>query len=127
MTTELHFIPTRVDGLSAVSAATVYPDRIELTTEAGRVTHRFADIARWRSPRWFWRVMHRAGIRPRWLPVADRDWFHDGPDMFFEFYTEPRLKVFMPADETKESYGGTCFVRIQNVIRAGGFHTNDLG
>ena len=47
--------------------------------------------------------------------------------MFFEFYTEPRLKVFMPIDETKESYGDTYFVRIQNVIRSGGFETVDLG
>jgi hypothetical protein len=123
---ELRFRPKRVEGLSWVHEV-VFPDRIVLSRADETVTHRFADIARWPWPRVMWRLLHRLGIRPKWLPVADRDWFQAPADMCFEFYTQPRLKVFMPEDEAKDSYGHTYFVRIQNVIRSGGFETVDLG
>jgi hypothetical protein len=128
MTRELRFIPSRVEGLTGVAEMVVFPDRIEMSRATGDVvTHRFADIARWPWPRILCRLLFRWKVGPKRLAVADRDWFHAPPDMYFEFYTRPRLKVFMPVDETKESYGGTCFVRIQNVIRSGGFETIDLG
>src|SRR5436189_5123338 len=92
----LQFTPSRVEGLADVSEVAVFPDRIELTAAGRVVTHHFMDIARWPGPRWICKTLYRAGVRPRWLPVADRDWFHEPPDMFFEFYTRPRLKVFMP-------------------------------
>ena len=122
----LRFTPSRVEGLAGVSEVAVFPDRIELTTPGRLVVHRFADIVRRPGP-WWWRLLDHVGVRPRRRDVADRDWFHDGPDMFFEFYTRPRIKVYMPLDEQKESYGPTWFVRIQNVIRQGGFNTSDLG
>jgi hypothetical protein len=47
--------------------------------------------------------------------------------MLFQFYTAPPLKVYMPSDEVKE-YDSRCyFDRAQQVLRAGGFHTCDLG
>jgi hypothetical protein len=106
---------------------TVFPERIELASAAGVVVHRFADIARWPKPAFVWKLLYRLGVKPRWLPVADRDWFHEPADMFFAFYTKPRLKVCMPRDESKEDYGSSYFVRIKNVLREGGFHTYDLG
>ena len=124
---QLQFVPSRVEGLPDVTSVTVFPDRIELTSAAGVVTHRFADIARWPSGALLWRLLYRLGVKPRCLPVADRDWFHKPADMFFVFYTKPRLKVFMPHDECKESYGASYFRRIQDVIGRGDFHTFDLG
>jgi hypothetical protein len=124
---QLQFVPSRVEGLSDVTSVTVFPDRIELASAAGVVTHWFADIARWPTPAFLWRLLYRLGVKARWLPVADRDWFHEPADMFFEFYTTPRLKLCMPRDESKEDYGSSYFVRIQNVLREGGFDTFDLG
>ena len=70
--------------------------------------------------------MFGRGLRPGCLPVADRDWFHEPPGRFFEFYTEPRLRVCMPVDEVGE-YEGSWFVRVRRVVESGGFHTFDLG
>ena len=128
MTPNLRFIPSRMEGLSSVNEVAVFADRIELSCEVGEVvTHRFADIARWPRPRALWRLLHRLGIGPKCPPVADRDWFHAPTEMFFEFYTEPRMRVFMPIEETKEPYGASHFARLQGVLAAGGFQTVDLG
>jgi hypothetical protein len=124
---ELRFVPSRVDGLPGVTSVTVFPDRIELASAAAVVTHRFADIALWPAPALLWKLLYRFGVKPRWLPVADRDWFHEPADMFFTFYTKPPLKVCMPLDESKEDYGSSYFVRVRNVLRTGGFDTFDLG
>ena len=124
----LQFVPSRVEGQPDVAAVTVFPDRIELVSSRGDVvTHRFADIARWPSPRFAWKLLYRLGLRWRWLAVADRDWFHEPADMFFEFYTTPRLKIFMPLRESKEDYASSFFVRVQCMLRGGGFDTFDLG
>jgi hypothetical protein len=97
----VHFIPSRVEGLADVTSVSVFPDRIEITSAGGLFTHRFVDIARWPKPAFVWKLLDRFGVKTRWLPVADRDWFHEPADMFFRFYTNPRLKVYMPIDERK--------------------------
>ena len=124
---QLQFVPSRVEGVPDVTSVTVFPDRIELASAAGSVTYQFVDIALWPTPAFIYKLLYRLGTRPRWLPVADRDWFHEPADMFFTFYTKPRLKVFMPCNENKESFGASYFRRIQNVLSQGGFHTCDLG
>ena len=124
---QIQFAPSRVEGLADVTSVTVFPDRIELASAQGVVIHHFADIARWPSPSLLWKILYRFDVKPGWLPVADRDWFHKPADMFFSFYTNPRLKVCMPRDESKEDYGSSYFVRMQNVLREDGFHTFDLG
>jgi hypothetical protein len=45
---------------------------------------------------------------------------------FFRFYTDPNVTVCMPADEPA-GLGGSCFGRVQEVMRVGGFHTFNLG
>ena len=123
---QLQFVPSRVEGIADVTSVTVFPDRIELASAACVVMHRFTDIARWPSPAPLWKLLYRLGVKPRWLPVADRDWFHEPADMFFAFYTKPPLKVCMPRDESKEEYGSSYFVRVQNVLRRGGFTRSTL-
>jgi hypothetical protein len=104
----------------------VRPDRLEILSAGRWVVIRFKDIAHWPRPRWLRRLLFRVGWRPKWLPVADRDWFHPPSDRFFTFYTDPRIVVFMPIDEPA-ARSESAFLKVQEVIRAGGFHTFDLG
>jgi hypothetical protein len=122
----LSFVPSKVDGLADVSTVTIYPDRIELQTAAELHAVHFASIAR-RQESLVSSIAKRCFFRrPYPKMVADRDWFHAPPNRFFTFYTNPSITVFMPADEVRD-YGTSCFVRIQEVIRSGGFATFDLG
>jgi hypothetical protein len=104
----------------------VFPDRLEIMSDGRRVLIRLADIARWPRPRWLRRRLARVGWRPKWLPVADRDWFHAPPDRFFRFYTDPPVVVYMPVDDPYEREP-SCFLRLQQVIGVNGFATFDLG
>ena len=123
----LRFTPSRVEGLPDVSEVVVRPDRIELRSGGEWIMIRFADIARWPRPAWLWRLAARHGRRSRWLPVADRDWFHPPRDRFFIFYTRPSIKVFLADEDRGIGYGETLFRRAQEVIQSGGYDTCDLG
>ena len=117
----LRFVPSRVEGLPDVSEVAIYPDRLELQSAGKWVVFRFTDLARWPRPAWLRRLLFRAGWRPRWLPVADRDWFHLPRDRFFAFYTRPPVIVYLTDDDPGVGYDETLFRRIQAVIGAGGF------
>jgi hypothetical protein len=123
----LRFVPSRVEGLPDVAEVVVSPDRLELLSAGTWVTLRFAEIAHWPRPTWFWRLRSRCGWRPRRLPVADRDWFHPPRDRFFIFYTDPPITVFLADEDWEIGYGQTLFRRVQEVIESGGFTTCDLG
>jgi hypothetical protein len=122
----IRFVPSGVEGLPDVAEVIVRPDRLEVLSQGHWLCFRLADIARWPRPTWLWRALYRLGWRPRWLPVADRDWFQRPPERFFSFYTKPRLVVRMPVDEPPER-GRSTFLRAQQALWAGGFHTFDLG
>src|SRR5687768_8905237 len=92
----LRFIPSRVEGLAAVSEVVVFPDRLELLSEGKPVVVCFADIARWPRLGALWRSLAHLGIVRGNPCVADRDWFHMPADRYFRFYTEPAITVFMP-------------------------------
>ena len=121
------FVPSRVDGLAEVELATVYSDRLELQTPSGNCVYRWIDIAQWPRPRLISRLLYTLGMGPKFLPVADRDWFHEPQDMFFRFFTDPVITVYMPSDEIKDPMNESCFFKIQQVLRAGGFQSCDLG
>lgn len=124
----LRFVPSTVEGLSGVTQAAVFPDRLELLSDGKWVVIRFLDIARWKSGGWLYRPLARLGLglggRP---PVADRDWFQPPAGRFFRFYTKPEITVYMPDEPRELGYGGTMFRRVQKVIGLGGFSTYDLG
>jgi hypothetical protein len=122
----LRFVPSRVEGLPDVSEVAVFPERLELLSAGRWVTFFFADIAEWPHPVWFHRFLAKLGWRPRWLPVADRNWFHSPPNRFFAFFTTPKIVVYMP-DDTGVEYSQTCFRRVQEVLWTGGLHIFDLG
>ena len=123
----LRFVPSRVEGLPDVSEVVVRPDRIELRSAGERVSVRFTDIARWPRPAWLWRLASRYGRRPRWLPVADRDWFHPPPDRFFRFFTDPPLTVYLADEDRGIGYWESLFRRMREVIESEGFRACDLG
>jgi hypothetical protein len=124
----LRFVPSAVDGLSSVSEAAVFPDRLELLSEGKWVVIRFRDIARWYRGGWLYRPLTSLGFRVRgWPSVADRDWFHPPAGRFFRFYSTPEITVYMPDEPREIGYGETMFRRVQNVIGLGGFGTFDLG
>jgi hypothetical protein len=124
----LSFVPTAVEGMPNVTEAVVFPDRLELLSGDERVVIRFVDIARWRRWSWLFLPLARLGCGVRgWPAVADRDGFHPPAGRFFRFYTNPVLTVFMPDEPREMRYGETIFRRVQDVIRAGGFCTFDLG
>jgi hypothetical protein len=123
----LRFVPSRVEGLADVDEVLVYPDRLELGIRGGRKVVRFADIARWPQPAWLWKRLFAIGIRPRWLPVADRDWCHAPAERFFRFYTDPPLVLCMPASEPANRAEGTCFDQLRVIVHSSGYHTFDLG
>jgi hypothetical protein len=124
----LRFVPSAVEGLTAVTEVAVFPDRLELLSDGRWVVVRLRDIARWYSGGWVYRPLARLGFRVRgWPSVADRDWFHPPPGRFFRLYTTPPVTVYMPDEPRELGYGDTMFRRIQNVLALGGFGTNDLG
>jgi hypothetical protein len=123
----LRFIPSRVEGLTDVSEAVIYPDRLELRSAGEWIVYKFSEIARWPWPAGLRKLLAGFGWQPRWLPVADRDWFHPPRDRFFAFYTRPPVVVFLVDEDRELTYGETLFRRIQDVMLAGGFHSYDLG
>lgn len=122
----LRFAPSKVEGLPDVTEVAVFPDRLEFISAGKQVVFWFADIAQWPRPAWLSRRLFRWGWRPKWLPVADRDWFHPPPKRFFRFYTHPPIVVCMPVCEHPQRAHST-FLGVQMVLGSGGFHTFDLG
>jgi hypothetical protein len=122
---EIRFRPSRTEGREGVLEVAVSPDRLKLVTADGVETIRFFEIAVWPRPQLFWKAVAALGIKPRWLPVADRE-FNGSAKSFFRFYTDPPLVIFMPANEKPGPYAETWFVRIRELIHSGGFHTFDL-
>jgi hypothetical protein len=116
------FVPSRVDGLADVTEVIVRPARIELRSGGRWVVVRLANIARWPGPARVRRLLARIGWHPRPVMVADRNWSGPPPGRSFRFYTDPMIVVCMPADEPA-GLGGSCFARVQEVMRVGGFHT----
>ena len=123
----LRFVPSRVEGLPAVTEAMVLPDQLELCSEGKWVCFRFAEMADWPRPVWLWRLLVRCGWQRRLVPVGERDWFHPPLGRFFRFFTSPCIIVYLPDEARETEYGGTWFRRVQDVMLRGGYTTWDLG
>jgi hypothetical protein len=128
MQDRLQFVPSAVEGLPSVTEVAVFPDRLELLSEGKWVVIRFLDIAHWYRRGWLYRPVANLGWGVFGSPsVADRDWFHPPSGRFFRFYHEPPVTVYMPDEPPETTYGQTMFRKVQEVMRAGGFSTFDLG
>jgi hypothetical protein len=127
MTTELRFVPSRVEGLPDVSEVAVFPDRIELLSAGTWMSFPFERMARYPKPKWLWRFLARLGWWKGFVPVGDRDWFHPPKDRYFRFYSSPAVIVYMPDEPVGLNYADTCFRHVQDMMIRGGYHTWDLG
>jgi hypothetical protein len=66
-------------------------------------------------------------IRRPWPRIIGaRDWFHQPPERFIRFYTQPPITVYMLKDDA-EDYAPSCCYRIHEVLLAGGYATRDSG
>ncbi len=122
----LRFVPSAAEGLPSVSEVVVHPDRLEVKSQGKWLTFPFKEIARPQESRLLSIVKRLFGTTPCPPMVADKDWFHPPKDRFFRWYTQPPLVTLMPEDELEE-YGASYFVRIQEVLRSGGYAAFDLG
>jgi hypothetical protein len=61
------------------------------------------------------------GIRTR-CPVGEREFSTER--RFVTFFSNPRLQVYTPPDP--DGYAGTYLFRINEVLRMGGYTTDDL-
>jgi hypothetical protein len=123
----LRFVPSRVEGVAAVSEVVVFPDRLELITNGKPVVVRFADIAHWPRLGALWGPLARLGIVRGFACVADRDWFHMPADRYFRFYTEPAITVFMPQEPAALGFATSTFCKVNMLIMSRGYSTMDLG
>ncbi len=123
----LRFTPSRVEGLSDVVEVAVYPDRLELLSKGHWRSWPFLEIAEWPRPAFLWKMLNRFGLRPKWLPVGERNWFHPPEERFFRFLTQPPIVIYMPDEPAAFDYPNTLFRQVQDVMREGGFNTWDLG
>ncbi len=121
----LSFVPVAVEGMSGVREVTVSADALVFRSDTGLTRISLVDTARFPRPRALRRLAFRWGMRPKWLPVGERDWCQPPGQQFFRFYSRPEVVVFVPESES-EAYGTSLFRRIQDVLALGGFHTQDL-
>lgn len=123
----LRFAPVRAEGWPDVTEVAVHSDRLEFLSAGEWKAFRFEDMAQWPRPVWLRKRLARLTGRRPFLPVAERDWFHQEGGKFFRFYTEPPLTVFLPAEEGV-GYHQSLFRRIQAVMfSVGGYGSWDLG
>src|SRR5688572_7024553 len=121
----LRFVPSRVEGVPAVTEVAVFPDRIELQSDGVLRVIRFQSIARWRRHGWLWRPLASVGWTCGHPCVADRDWFHPPSERFFRFYTEPSITIYMTDEPAGTGYAQSIFRQVQDVIALGGYTTFD--
>jgi hypothetical protein len=122
----IRFVPSSAEGLPDVREVVVYPDRLEVNSGGQWITFPFRQIGRRQEPRLVSFLKRLVGKYPYPAMVGERDWFHPPKERYFLWYTKPPLKTCMPEDEL-EDYAPSYFLRIQVVLRAGGYVTADLG
>ena len=124
--TSIAFVPSHIEGVEKAEHVTVFPDRLEISTEGGLLSYRFSDISQPQEARWWSAFKRLFGVAPWNEIVADRNWFKNPKDRYFKFFTEPQIKVCMPEDEL-ENHQKSYFWRIQLVMGSGGYGSYDLG
>jgi hypothetical protein len=122
----LRFVPSRVEGLAAVTEVAVYPDRLELLSAGHWVSVRLEDIATWPKPALIRRWLARRGWRPPYMPVGEHD-CGSSSERFFRFYTWPQIVIYMPDETAVLDHSKTLVHRVQDIMLEGGFRTWDLG
>jgi hypothetical protein len=122
---EVRFIPSQVEGLSGVTEAAVFPDRLELKSHGGWVTFPFASFGWPQESRTAARIKRMLKLKPA-RRIVGEIWFDPVhyPNSYVRFFTEPRLTIYMPATGPTR-YPHSHFWRIQQTVRAGGCEVED--
>lgn len=105
----IEFVPSRVDGMSEVRLVRVHNDRLELFSAGRWINISFLSFAPGRE------------LSSGFIPIGRLSFSNvDYLDSYFEFFTQPPIRIYMPADGPTQ-YPDSHFSRIQQLIRAGGF------
>ena len=120
----LRVVPTRTEGLPAVTEVVFHPDRMEVCSAGQWLRVPLAPLARWPRPVWLRKQLAKVGFPPAWRAVADRNWVDTETESLFIFYTQPPFKLWLPYEA---EYHTSEYVRIQQFLRHAGFDTFDLG
>jgi hypothetical protein len=114
-----------VRGLPDVDEVAVFPDRLEVRTRGQWRVFSFAEIGAWLEPPWLARLKQRLRLLPYRKQVAELVYVREPyEESYFEFFTDPRLRVHMPAGDAP-LYPDSVFWRIQDVLRSGGYAAED--
>jgi hypothetical protein len=123
---KIEFVPTKCEGIADVSKVEVYSDRMVIIAQGGEIELFYSSLAKWPKPVFLSKLLTKIWIWPSFLPVADRDWFNAPGKRYFEFYTSPRIKLYVP-DTEEMGYGDSIFFKVREVIENGKYSTFDLG
>lgn len=115
---KIEFVPTKYEGIAGVSKVEVYSDRLVIFTQDGEVELSYSSVARWPKPVFLSKLLTNIWIWPSFLPVADRNWFNTPGKRYFEFYTSPRIKLYVP-DTEEMGYSDSIFCKVREVIENG--------
>ena len=119
------FAPSKVVGMPGVEEVAVYPDRLVFHAQGQRREIIFETIAQWPESRLGARIKRRLGMRPYRGLVAHLVYVREPyEESYFEFFTEPRVRVHMPAGGPALS-PHSHFWRVQEVLRRGGYAADD--
>ena len=121
----VRFTPSQVIGLDNVFGVEIDSESILLHTSNGNRHFLFATIGR-RQESWTRVMLKRCLLRRPWPKlVASRSWCLDPLKAYFVFYTEPKIAIYMPADDVSD-YATCCFSRIRDLIHSGRYAATDL-
>ena len=125
MNDHVRFEPSGCDGMDGVSEVAVFPDRLELRASNNVTVVKLSEIVRWRRPIAVRKLLAKAGLRPRYLVVGERDWCRSPRERFVRFYTDPPITIRVPDHEGMD-YSESFIPRIGSVLATGGYCTHDL-
>src|SRR6476661_354700 len=105
----IEFVPSCVDGIAQVGRVRIHSDRLGLFSQGRWISFPFLPMAPGRE------------LSSKLAPVGRLSFsIEKYTDSYFEFFTQPAIRIYMPADRPTR-YPDSDFSRIQQLIRGGGF------
>ncbi len=120
----MRVVPTRTEGLPAVTEVVFYHDRMAVCSAGQWLAIPFAPLAHWPRPARVRKMLAWFGYRPPWRIVADRNWVDTETESLFVFYSKPPFKLWLPYEA---DYTTSPYFQLQQFLRQGGFDTFDIG
>ena len=121
----IYLRPLRAEGFTNVETVCFDGNGLTVLSTDDSVSFRYIEIAKIPFPALFLRLLWKLGWRRASFSVGKRYWHVDHRQARMEFFTTPRLTIWMPA-EGHEHYATSPWVQIQQRLSASGFFTWDL-